>query len=253
MCRREVERALGILSVFKKKAEERRPFCTAVVPAAGNASRMQGIDKILAFMGDRPVLAHTLTALNNCPRIDEIIVATREDLIVPISNLCKDYGLDKVKTIVKGGKDRAESIRNGLQEASPQRQLVAIHDGARPLVSQELLDEVIQTAAKTGAAAPACPIKDTVKRSFDGHIVKETVDRSQLYGVQTPQVFDADFISAALQYCEEHEIAITDDCSAAEVMGKQVILTQGSYENIKITTPVDLIIGEAILKWREQH
>lgn len=244
---------MAIFSKLGQKArEKRRPFCTAVVPAAGNASRMGGIDKILADMGGKPVLVHTLTALNNCPYIDEIIVTTREDLLEPISTLCRVNDLYKVKKVVTGGKDRSESVRKGLAEASPERKLAAIHDGARPLVTQELLETVIKTAAKTGAAAPASPVKDTIKQS-DGKIVQRTIDRSSLYGVQTPQVFDADFICAALQSCAEKNIPLTDDCSAAEAMGKQVFLTEGSYENIKITTPVDLVIGEAILKWREQH
>lgn len=244
---------MGILSKWKKHRELQRPFCSAIVPAAGNASRMQGIDKILADMGGKPVLAYTLLALNECPLIDEIIVSTREDLIVPIWELCRTYDIQKVTKVVKGGSDRAESIRNGLKETDPASELAAIHDGARPLVTQELLKEVIQKATKTGAAAPACLIKDTVKQSEDGKLIDKTIDRSHLYGVQTPQVFDRDFISAALTKCAEKEIPLTDDCSAAEAMGKKVHLTAGSYENIKITTPVDLIMGEAIIKWREQH
>lgn len=244
---------MGILSRWKEKRKEQHPFCTAIVPAAGNASRMQGIDKILAEMGGKPVLAHTLLALNDCPLIDEIIVVTREDLIVPITNVCKVYGIDKAAKVVKGGQDRASSVRKGLREASPKCQLAAIHDGARPFVTQELLEEVLRTAAQTGAAAPASLIKDTVKQSADGKVIDRTIDRSQLYGVQTPQVFDRDFISSALQSCAEKGIVLTDDCSAAEAMGKKVYLTQGSYENIKITTPVDLVIGEAMIRWREQH
>lgn len=241
---------------FFSKQKRRRllqhPYCTAIVPAAGNASRMLGIDKLLADLDGIPVIVHTLTALNTCPLIDEIIVVTREDLIVTISEFCRLYSIEKVKKVVSGGESRTDSVRCGLKESSPQRKLVAIHDGARPLVSQEILREVILKAAKTGAAAPACPIKDTVKQSR-GEVIEKTVDRQYLYGVQTPQVFDADFISAALQHCLENHIPLTDDCSAAEALGKQVYLTPGSYENIKITTPVDLAMGEAILTWREQQ
>lgn len=244
---------MDFLSRWREKHKEQHPFCTAVVPAAGNASRMQGIDKILAELDGKPVLAHTLLALNGCPRIDEIIIVTREDLIVPITDICKNYHIDKVAKVVKGGQDRAQSVRNGLREASPKCRLAAIHDGARPFITQELLEEVLCTAASTGAAAPAVPIQDTVKQSADGTVIDRTLDRSQLYGAQTPQVFDRDFIAAALQHCAEKGIPLTDDCSAAEAMGKRVYLTRGSYENIKITTPVDLAMGEAIIKWREQH
>ena len=127
--------------------------------------------------------------------------------------------------------------------------MAAIHDGARPFVSQELLERVLIAGAKTGAAAPAVPIKDTIKRAKDG-IIQETVDRSTLFAVQTPQVFQADFISAALYDCIQKGIPITDDCSAAEHLGKQVTLVEGEDSNIKLTTPADLAIGEALLQWQ---
>ena len=107
---------------------------------------------------------------------------------------------------------------------------------------------MLRAAAETGAAAPAVPVKDTIKRAEQG-VVLETLDRSTLYAVQTPQVFQADFISAALYTCIQEGVELTDDCSAAERMGKQVALVEGAYENIKITTPVDLAIGEALLQW----
>lgn len=241
----------GFLSKLFGREGDTHPYCAAVVPAAGNASRMQGIDKILTEIAGVPVLARTLAALQDCPLIDEIVVVTREDLIVPISDLCAQYGIDKVTKVVKGGSDRAESVSLGLREISKQAELAAIHDGARPFVSQEILAEVLQTAAKTGAAAPAVPVKDTIKQAKNGK-VERTIDRSTLFAVQTPQVFQADFIAGALQHCREKGIALTDDCSAAEAMGMTVTLTNGSYENIKITTPVDLAMGEAIIQCHEQ-
>lgn len=241
----------GFLSKLFHREDRSHPYCAAVVPAAGNASRMQGIDKILTEVGGIPVLARTLTALQDCTLIDEIVVVTREDLIVPISNLCAQYGIDKVTKVVKGGSDRAESVSLGLREISRQAELAAIHDGARPFVSQEVLSEVILTAAKTGAAAPAVPVKDTIKQAKNGK-VQHTIDRSTLFAVQTPQVFQAGFIAGALQHCREKGIALTDDCSAAEAMGMTVTLTNGSYENIKITTPIDLAMGEAIIQCHEQ-
>lgn len=227
------------------------PYCAAVVPAAGTASRMKGIDKILAELGGVPILIRTLKALNDCPLIDEIIVVTREDLIFPIGKLAGEYGLEKVKKVVRGGADRAESVSLGLKEMSPEAALCAIHDGARPFVSQELLEEVLTCAARTHAAAPAIPVIDTIKVAKDG-IIQSTPDRSTLYAVQTPQVFDKSLIVEALDKARTMGIPLTDDCSAVEAMGLPVTLTAGSRENMKITTPIDMAMGEMIL-CREQH
>ena len=158
------------------------PFCTAVVPAAGSSTRMEGQDKILLTLGDYPVLVRTLQALEACTRIQEIVVVTREDLIVPVSQLCRDFALEKVTHIVTGGTTRTQSVLNGIREASPQAGLIAIHDGARPFVTQEVLEEVIDRAAQCGAAAPAVPVTDTVKRAMNG-IVEETVDPSGIRGI----------------------------------------------------------------------
>jgi 2-C-methyl-D-erythritol 4-phosphate cytidylyltransferase len=241
----------GLFSKLLNKAKKPRPRCGAVVPAAGSASRMEGVDKLTAQLGDRPVLARTLGALEACPLIDEIVVVTREEQIPTVAALAKEYGITKVKTVVKGGADRAESVALGLKELSPDIRLAAVHDGARPFVSQEVLEEVITVAGRTGAAVPAVPVKDTIKEAEDG-IVTRTLERSRLFAVQTPQVIDADLLRGALQYCREQGIAVTDDCSAVEAMGKEVTLTKGEYENIKITTPIDLAFGEAILSC-QQH
>lgn len=241
----------GLFSRWKQRPHADHPYCTAVVAAAGAAQRMEGVDKVLAELGGIPLLARTLLALEECDKVDEIVIVTRSDLCVPVGKLCRTFSINKAKAVVQGGATRAESVRLGLCAMSEQTELAAIHDGARPFVSMELLERVLTAAAETGAAAPAVPIKDTVKRAERG-IVQETIDRSTLYAVQTPQVFQASFISAALYDCIQEGVEITDDCSAAERMGKQVTLVEGSYENIKITTPVDLAIGEAILQWQEQ-
>ncbi|MCD8161426.1 MAG: 2-C-methyl-D-erythritol 4-phosphate cytidylyltransferase [Clostridiales bacterium] len=238
-------------SWLKGKAKQERPYCAAVVPAAGSARRMEGVDKILAELGGVPVIVRTLGALNDFDLIDEIIVVTREDLIVPISGLVKQHGLNKVKTVVKGGDSRAESVRLGLAEVSKEADLAAIHDGARPFVTRELLEEVIHAAERTNAAAPAVPVVDTVKVAHNG-LVDSTPDRETLFAVQTPQVFEYGLITGALERALRDKIPLTDDCSAVEAMGMKVTLTTGSRENIKITTPIDLATGEAILQWLEQ-
>ena len=220
--------------------------CGAVIVAAGSASRMGGIDKVMAPLGGEPMIVKTVRAFQDCDAIRDIVVVTREDLIRPITSLLS--GMDKVIAVVAGGASRQESVHLGLNTLPEKTELAAIHDGARPFVSPELLDRVLRAAAETGAAAPAVPVKDTIKRAEQG-VVLETLDRSTLYAVQTPQVFQADFISAALYTCIQEGVELTDDCSAAERMGKQVALVEGAYENIKITTPVDLAIGEALLQW----
>ena len=224
--------------------------CGAVVPAAGSSTRM-GQDKLLLPLDGVPVILRTLQALEVCPLIDEVVVVTREDLIVPISGLCKDAALSKVRKVVRGGDTRTQSVLAGVEELSRSVDLVAIHDGARPLVTQRLLDEVIHRAAGCGAAAPAVPLKDTVKVARDG-LVESTPDRSALYAVQTPQVFQRDLIRVALTRGLEDGAQLTDDCSAVERLGVAVALTGGDYCNLKLTTPEDVAVAEALMAWREE-
>ena len=239
---------MGLLSLFKQKKDEELK-CSAVIVSAGLARRMGGVDKVLAPLGELPVLVHTLYAFQDCPAIDEVVVAAREDLIVEVGRLCREFDLDKVKKVIVGGKERIHSVQAGLREVDPEAELIAIHDGARPLVTQEIIRDAVTRAALTGAAAPAVPLTDTIKRTEDGLAV-ETVDRSQLWAVQTPQVFEAGLIKAAVQKAIDDGELLTDDCGAVERMGMKVTLTSGSPENIKITTPLDLILGEAILQAR---
>lgn len=238
--------------LFKRKKQAATPYCTAIVAAAGSSTRMGGKDKIMLSLRDEPVIVHTLRALEYCPYIQEIIVVTREELIVPLSKLCADYFFTKVSKVILGGDTRTQSVRLGIIEASDKAELIAIQDGARPLVTPQVLEEAILTAAKCGAAAPAIPVKDTIKRAADG-VVTETPDRSELFAVQTPQVFEADLIRAALHQAVEEDVPLTDDCSAVERLGMKVTLTRGSEENIKITTPADLMIAETLLYWREHQ
>ena len=240
----------GLLGrLFRRRREELR--CSAVVPAAGSSTRM-GQDKLLLPLGEQPVLLHTLRALELCPHITEIVVVTREELIVPIGQLCRDAALGKVRKVIVGGATRSHSVLAGLGELSPDAELAAIHDGARPLVSQAVLEAVIRRASECGAAAPAVPVKDTVKRARDG-LVTATLDRAELRAVQTPQVFQVDLIKTALQKALEDGAELTDDCAAVERLGIGVSLTQGDYCNLKITTPEDLAVAEALLAWREEQ
>lgn len=234
-----------------RREPQRAPFCSAVVAAAGSSSRMGGENKLLAPVEGVPVLVRTLLALENARLVDEIVVATREEDLLPVADLCKAYGIQKPLKIVRGGASRTESVLAAALECREDAAYIAVHDGARPLAEPELIDRVIEYCYKTNAAAPAVPVKDTIKTVAEDGAVTGTPDRSTLRAVQTPQVFEADLLKAALQSALENEVPVTDDCSAVERLGKVVYLIDGDEENLKITTPVDLVIAEAILAERE--
>lgn len=239
------------MAFFKKFRDAQRPCCAALVAAAGSSSRMGGVNKLLQPLDGIPVLARTLTALQMARRIDEIVVAAREEDFLEISQLCRTYGITKCTKVIRGGESRAHSVLLAALEAGEGMELLAVQDGARPLVTPALIDRTVEAAAKCGAAAPAVPVKDTIKTVAEDGAVTGTPDRSTLRAVQTPQVFETDLLKAALQSALENEVPVTDDCSAVERLGKVVYLIDGDEENLKITTPVDLVIAEAILAERE--
>ena len=227
-----------------------RPFCTAVVVAAGRSERM-GQDKLLLPLAGRPVLEHTLRAVDAAEQVDEIILVTREDLLVPMADLCKKCGLHKPVKVVRGGAARPESVLAGALAADPRAELIAVQDGARPLVTPALFDAVVESARTTNASAPAVPVADTIKVADEKGVVRSTPERQTLFAVQTPQVFQTELLKAALQSAIACGANITDDCSAVERLGKQVLLVPGDGENIKLTRPLDLLVAETILKDRE--
>lgn len=242
-----------MISFLRKIKERRRPRCAALVAAAGSSSRMGGVNKLLELLDGVPVLVRTLTALEQAVLVDEIVIAAREEDLVEISRLCHTYGISKCTKVIRGGGSRAHSVLLAALEVSPDTELLAVQDGARPLVTPALIDAVIAAAERCGAAAPAVPVKDTVKVAGDDGVVKETLDRGTLRAVQTPQVFERDLLKAALQQAVEEQLPVTDDCSAVERLGKVVYLIEGDEENLKITTPMDLILAEAILQAREER
>ena len=218
---------------------------TAVLVAAGSSTRM-GFDKLSFDLGGETVLERSVRAFDECPEVDELVIVTGAsgENAQRAAARCK-----KPVRLVKGGSTRAESARSGV--AAAHGRLVAVHDAARPFVSQSVIADTIAAAARCGAAAPAVPVKDTIKTVAEDGAVTGTPDRSTLRAVQTPQVFEADLLKAALQSALENEVPVTDDCSAVERLGKVVYLIDGDEENLKITTPVDLVIAEAILAERE--
>ena len=219
--------------------------CGAVIVAAGNASRMGGIDKVMAPLREEPMIVHTVRAFQESPVIKQIVVVTRADQVLDVTDLCR--GMNKVVAVVEGGADRQASVEAGLNVISSKIQLVAIHDGARPLISQQVIDRTVRAAHTYGAAAPGIPVKDTIKQ-VRGGVVQETPDRSKRCAIQTPQVFDRDLLMAALDKARKDNAAITDDCSAVERMGMSVKVVEGEEKNLKVTTPLDLKIAELLME-----
>ena len=232
---------------FTRAARQLLPlrYCGAVIVAAGTASRMGGIDKIRAPLGGKTVLENTVSAFENCEAIKQIVIVTREDLVEQVRELCN--GFAKVTCVVAGGADRQGSVANGLAALSKEVELVAVHDGARPLVSFEVIDRTVRAAHSYGAAAPVVPVKDTIKVEKSG-LVESTPDRSKLRAVQTPQVFDVELLRYALKKAATDKLAVTDDCSAVEHLGFPIRLVEGDERNIKITTPLDLKIAEVFME-----
>lgn len=228
-----------------------RPYTAAVIPAAGSSSRMGGVNKLLLEIDGMPVLARTLLAFEQSPLIDEIIVVCREQDIMDYGRLAQAYGCTKVRDVIRGGSTRTESVLSGVQACSETADLVAVHDGARPLVSQTVIAQAVEAAAHSGAAAPVVPVKDSIKRVEDGRIVAD-VPRDQIAAVQTPQVFRRADILEALTRALADGVSLTDDCAAAERIGVAVQATRGSYCNMKITTPEDIPAAEALLAQEDE-
>jgi len=219
--------------------------CGAVIVAAGSASRMGGIDKVMAALGGEPMIARTVRAFQQCGAIADIVIVTRPDLIRPISALCAQ--MDKVRMVVAGGQSRQESVALGLNALPKGVELAAVHDGARPLITDAVIDRTVRAANSYGAAAPAVPVKDTIK-VVRGGLVTDTPDRASLQAVQTPQVFDFDLLRGALKKAAADAAAVTDDCSAVERLGMAVKIVEGDERNLKVTTPMDLKIAEMLLE-----
>ncbi len=235
-----------------RSGRKKQPFCAAVIAAAGSSVRMRGQNKIFALLDGEPVLVRTLRAFEENAAIAEIVVVVQREELEEAAGLCREYGFGKVKLVVPGGRTRLESVYAGVFSVSKKAELIAIHDGARPLVTDAVITGAIELAAVHHAAEPAVPVKDTIKKVRRG-VVEETPERSVLYAVQTPQVFDADLIKGALQNALDRKLEITDDCMAVEAIGAAVWISPGDDENIKITTPADLVAAQAILRSRKER
>lgn len=231
---------------------ELKPFVTAIVVAAGNSTRMGGVNKQFLLVDGVPVLIRTLRAFSECEIINEIIVAARQEDIPKMFAMIKEYEVLKVTDIVKGGQTREESVFAAIRRSSPFCEFFAIHDGARPLVSKKIITDTVETAFSTKAAATGVRVKDTIKVVNRNNVITSTPDRSYLWAVQTPQVFERRMYLSAVDNVINSE-KFTDDCRLIEEYGAPVTMVEGSYENIKITTPEDVALAEAIIKRREDE
>lgn len=240
---------MNILNFFRKKED---PHCSAVVVAAGSSERM-GEDKLLMNLGAMPVLAHTLSAFQDSALVDEIVVVTRMERVEEIAELCKKYGIEKVSKVIGGGATRTESALAGVSAVKSSADLIAIHDGARPLVSKDLIERTVYAAKAKLSAVPVVASTDTLKIVDDNNVIVGGIDRSHTVRVQTPQVFDATLIKGALTKAVKDGVAVTDDCSAIECMGVKTYTVEGEETNIKLTTPSDVVLAAAILKDRGDY
>ena len=219
---------------------------SVIIVAAGSSFRMNGENKQFADLGGIPVLGRTMLAFEHCESIIEIIVVTKEEDINTVNNVAQKNEITKLSHVVAGGNTRQESVICGLNVVSKDTKMIAVHDGARPIVSYTLIEKTIADARIFGGATLGVPVKDTIKVVNDGLII-DTPHRKTLYAVQTPQVFKKKIYFEGINFAKEHDLDFTDDCQLVESIGVKVYLTVGDYRNIKITTPEDILIARALL------
>lgn len=220
-----------------------------IIVAAGKSERMgSDVDKAFLSLGTRPVLAYSLLAFEQCPLIDGVILVVRKDRLDSARGLAQIFGCAKVRAVVVGGTTRQASVMNGMEQLGEDVRIVAVHDGARPCVTPELIAETIRSAKRCGSGVAAVKITDTIKEVDRGMIVSRTVDRAKLWAVQTPQTFRVDLLLKACQNAAKKNLSVTDEASAVEAIGEPVHLVPASWSNIKVTAPVDLSLAASLLK-----
>lgn len=217
---------------------------SAIIVAAGNGTRMKiPKRKQLVEINDMPVIAHTLTAFENTDIIDEIVIVTKEEDILIMWDIVREFKISKVTKIIKGGATRTDSVKNGLEAAMGE--IVAIHDGVRPCIRSEYIEKTVKKAMETGASALGCPVTDTLKKVDENGIIIDTVNRDSLWAIQTPQVFQKELLLRA--YDEGNTQGATDDCMLLESIGIRVAMVEGDRSNIKVTVQDDIDLVSAIL------
>ncbi|WP_338752590.1 2-C-methyl-D-erythritol 4-phosphate cytidylyltransferase [Bacillus sp. FJAT-52991] len=221
-----------------------------VIPAAGQGKRMKADrNKLLLSLQGRPVIIHTLEVFEKDPACNGIVLAVKQEEKQLFADLISKYKISKVYKFVTGGEERQQSVYNGLKQLD-QADIVLVHDGARPFMTRKMIAELVEQAKHSEAAIAAVPVKDTIKRVKDG-TVSETVERSSLWSVQTPQAFRFSSLLQAHEQAEKDGFLGTDDASLVERMNVPVQIVEGDYDNIKLTTPEDLIFAEAIIQKRK--
>ena len=224
---------------------------SAIIVAAGDSRRM-GFDKLFAAIAGKPVIAHTIRAFERASSVDGIIVVAREDRHDEIKTIVRDENFKKVKSIIPGGKRRQDSVRAGLDHLESVMRYVAVHDAARPLITPQQIDRVFEQCRIHGAAALAEPINDTLKRADADLLVTDSVDRQELYAMQTPQIFERQLIAEAYRAVYTKNVSVTDEVSAVERLGRKVALVLNDDFNFKITYPRHLPLAEFVLTQRRK-
>ncbi|MFL6589190.1 MAG: 2-C-methyl-D-erythritol 4-phosphate cytidylyltransferase [Chthoniobacterales bacterium] len=222
---------------------------SAIIVAAGSSQRM-GFDKLFALLNDKPVVGHTLSAFENADCVNEIIVVGRSDRVGELEDLVRQSAFRKVVQVIAGGEQRQDSVRQGLERVGPGAAYVAVHDAARPLVTQEQITKVFNAAREHGGAALAEPVTDTLKCADEKGLVTGGVPREGLFAMQTPQIFRRDLLWAAYQTVTAKNLTVTDEVSAVQHHGGKVVVVPNDDWNIKITYPRDLFLAQSALSRR---
>lgn len=223
---------------------------SAIIVSAGNSSRMNGIDKQFSLIENIPVIGHCMLAFEKCESVYEIIVSAKAENTEKIKQIAAQLGISKLTHVVEGGNTRQASVVNGIKKVSDLTKMIAVHDGARPLIKSENIQKVIADARIFGGATLGVPVKDTIKVVSD-NLITDTPPRSSLYITQTPQVFKKSVYMRGMDFALRNGLDFTDDCQLAESIGIKVYMTKGDYTNIKITTPEDISIAEILFKERK--
>ena len=241
---------MDLIALYKKFRKEEKPLsCAAVIVAAGSAQRM-GFDKLTYMLSGQPVLIRAMMPFVKSPLVQELVVVTRADRLEEIADLCAQYQVGKLTAVVAGGKTRTESAMAGVAAVRGDCGLIAVHDGARPFVTQELIERCVRKASIQYAAVPVLKSTDTLREVDDSGTLAGTCDRDRVVRIQTPQVFEAALLKGALTDAVNRQLTFTDDAAAVERMGLSVQTVEGDEENIKLTTPQDLLLAEGILERR---
>ena len=222
---------------------------SGIIVAGGKGERMgPDVDKAFLSLGAKPVLVYSLLAFEKCPDVDEVVLVVRKERIESARCAVQMFGCKKVIKIVAGGNQRQQSVANGLAQIGAEAEMVAVHDGARPCVTIDLISETIKSARQYGSGVAAVKITDTVKEVEKGLTISQTIDRTKLWRVQTPQAFKVALLRKAFEMVAKKKIKITDEAAAVELICDNVRLVQSSSSNIKITSPDDLVLAAALMR-----